>query len=282
MDMKARLACAALLASISFGVMAQDPTINEVYQTAAHGQLTEAQHMMAQVLKDHPSSAKAHYVDAELLTRQGQLGRAKEELAQAERLQPGLPFAQPAAVDELRAKLTPVAQASWSGAPVQTTRPLPWGWIICAMGLVGLGFVWWRARQPIVGHGQPVLLSPSGGSGGYGGFGGNAAYGGATYSPYPGGPMPASGGGLGSQMLGGLATGAAVGAGMVAGEALMHRFMGGDERRDMPVAQPFDAQRYVEPQPDASYDMGGQDFGLRDAGGWDDNSSSGGSDDGWS
>jgi Flp pilus assembly protein TadD len=51
--------------------------------------------MMQQVLVAHPNSAKAHFVQAELSARQGNLARAQEELTTAEKLAPGLPFAKP-------------------------------------------------------------------------------------------------------------------------------------------------------------------------------------------
>jgi len=272
MRIKTRLIAMALLASLSVGAMAQDPTIHEVYQAAERGQLVEAQRMMAQVLKDHPGSAKAHFVDAELLARQGQIDRARVELAQAEKLQPGLPFAQPSAVSELRAKLSPPVQSSWTGVPMQSsTHPpgIPWGLIIGALALTGLALAWFRSRQPqaTIYSNQPVVTDRS--FGGYSGM------------PYPGGPVPATGGGLGSQMLGGLATGAAVGAGVVAGEALMHRVLGDGEHRDYIRERPYDEPRRYEAPPDASYDMGGQDFGLKEASSWDADAPTSDDGDGW-
>jgi hypothetical protein len=69
---------------------------------------------------------------------------------------------------------------------------------------------------------------------------------------------------MGSGILGGLATGAAVGAGMVAGEALAHEFLGGHERERMASDGALgDASR-------VGYDDGGgRDFGLSDADSWD-------------
>ena len=54
-------------------VLAADPTVDQVYQAARAGHLDEAQQLMDQVLKDHPNSAKAHYVEAELSARAGNL-----------------------------------------------------------------------------------------------------------------------------------------------------------------------------------------------------------------
>ena len=70
------------------------------------------------------------------------------------------------------------------------------------------------------------------------------------------------GGGLGSAILGGLATGAAVGAGVVAGETLAHELLGGHERSSG-NAWADDASRV--PAPDNS------DLGVD--GGWDSGSS---------
>ena len=61
--------------------------------------------MITQVLADHPSSAKAHYVQAELYAREGKISPARSELATAEQLQPGLPHENPRSVQELKAQL---------------------------------------------------------------------------------------------------------------------------------------------------------------------------------
>src|SRR5262252_7779712 len=88
------LAAVALVAGSAF---AQEPTLHEVYQAAQSGNMSEAQRMMKEVLRAHPDSAKAHYVEAELLAKQGQLAAAATELNTAERLEPGLSFAKPEA-----------------------------------------------------------------------------------------------------------------------------------------------------------------------------------------
>ncbi|MDL2357980.1 MAG: tetratricopeptide repeat protein, partial [Pseudomonadota bacterium] len=88
--------CAAPLA------WAQDASIKQVFQAAEAGKFIEAQAMMDKVLRDHPNSGKAHFIEAELLAKQGKFTQAGAELATAERLAPGLPFAKPAAVASLR------------------------------------------------------------------------------------------------------------------------------------------------------------------------------------
>ncbi len=61
---------ASIAASPSFA-QAADPTMDQIYEAAASGHLDQAQQMITQVLADHPTSAKAHYVQAELYAKEG-------------------------------------------------------------------------------------------------------------------------------------------------------------------------------------------------------------------
>ena len=70
------IAAAALTLAVSFSApvladAAADPTVHQIYEAAEAGRFDQAQQMMDQVLKDHPQSAKAHYVAAPLLWRAG-------------------------------------------------------------------------------------------------------------------------------------------------------------------------------------------------------------------
>ncbi len=257
----------ALLASaglVSIAAAAADPTMHQVYEAARAGRMTEAQGMMDQVLRDHPNSAKAHFVEAELLAKQGRMANAASELANAERLAPGLPFAKPEAVSNLRARI--------SGSPLSSAvRPAatgtPWGLVLIGLGLIAaiVFFARSMARRNVAYI--PAGTYPGGPMQAYG-------PGGAPMGPI--GPIGPAGpaGGIGSGIMGGLATGAALGAGMVAGEALMHHFTDGN--RPSPGAAPFADSWDAAPN-----DMGGADFGVADSGSWDDGSGGGGGDD-WS
>jgi hypothetical protein len=263
---------------------AQEPSLHDVYQAAEAGNFSQAQRMMDTVLSAHPNSAKAHYVEAELLAKQGRLAPAGAELATAERLDPGLSFAKPEAVRELRAQLASRGGAGGSGvstvapgnrvsaamtsAPVMAQAGPPWGVILGGLLLVGLVVFVVRAMAR---RNAAATLMPGPGATRYGGA---PAFGGAgPVSPQPygyggaPGPMPAAGGGLGSGILGGLATGAAVGAGLVAGEALAHRFTEGHQPDGAGILPIPGNQQYDVPN-----DMGGNDFGVSDGGSWDDNS----------
>jgi hypothetical protein len=232
--------------------------------------------MMDEVLKAHPNSAKAHFVEAELLAKQGRISGAQAELATAERLEPGLGFAKPASVQELRNRLTSSqavpanhVQSTPSAAP-----SVPWGMISIGVILLLAIVFFLRSRNQ-----GPTVIQAAPAYGPYG-PGGPApqGFGSGAYGPAgPYGPAAPSAG-MGSGILGGLATGAAVGAGIVAGEALMHRMVDGGDHRANPLAPQNNDWDNSAGQ--SQYDMGGNDFGVADSGSWD-SGSSGGSDD-WS
>jgi hypothetical protein len=261
---------------VSASALAADPTLHEVYQAADAGHYREAQSMMDKVLRDHPNSAKAHFVEAELLARQGRATAAQAELARAEALEPGLPFARPGAVQELKSHIAVPRSPMPAATPYmgQPSRPaIPWGMLLVgAMLLVAL-YLFLRARNQAVAGGTPayggntINMPPAGSSTGYG-------------MPSYGAAPPPAAGGLGSGILGGLATGAAVGAGVVAGEALMHRMLDGDRHENFRRQDDGFIEPVPQPDIDTNYDMGGNDFGVNDPGSWDDAGDSGSDD--WS
>jgi Tfp pilus assembly protein PilF len=82
-----------------------DPTVDQIYRAFRTGRVEQAQKMLDQVLRDHPDSAKAHFVQAEIDAGEGHQDLARSELARAEQLKPGLPGVKPQAVHQLKAKL---------------------------------------------------------------------------------------------------------------------------------------------------------------------------------
>src|SRR5258707_12166771 len=87
--------------AIGTPVLAAEPTLNQVYEAVHAGRLNQAHGMMTEVLRDHPDSAKAHYVEAEILAKEGRYGEAQGELNLAEQLAPGYQFAAPSMDSEL-------------------------------------------------------------------------------------------------------------------------------------------------------------------------------------
>lgn len=275
-----------------------DPTMHQVYLAAQAGKFDEAQTMMDKVLRDHPNSAKAHFVEAELLAAQGRMIESSAELAKADSFANGKTYAKPEALAKLRAKidgssksLSPASPAPVVQTPVvqqprvysqrdvaPQSSGIPWGTLIL-FGLIAI------IAYVVISRRKSATM----GGGGFSGGGGGAPYipsgpssggfGNSAQPQYPGygGGVPMGGQaapGMGSRIAGGLATGAAVGAGIVAGEALMHHFTdrdnaGNSGNRDYtPPAAPF-----APSQPD---NMGGNDFGVADSSSWDDNSGGGG------
>ena len=256
-----------LAAAVAFAgpVLADnDPSVQQIYDEARAGHLDHAQQMIDQVLADHPRSARAHYVAAELAAREGKSGVARSELSQAELLDPGLTFAKPQAVEALKAQLGErhATSALLVGAPQQAEHRFPWGPVLL-LGALVLFVVWLVTRR----RAAPVQY-PGGAYSGAGVAGGPGPYGPGGYGPGYGAPM---GGGIGSGIAGGLASGLAVGAGVVAGEELAHHFLDGD-RREGGGAQPV---YNPESLPPSNSDMGGNDFGMNDTSGWDDSGGGG-------
>lgn len=248
------------------------PTLDQVYKAAQSGRMDQAQAMMDVVLKAHPNSAKAHFVEAELLARQGQLEKADEQLTAAERLNPALSFAKPQAVLNLKNRIAAIHHVNLSqfdNLQPAESHGFPWGLLLIGGGVIALLFYVIRAinanrttrqsYQP-VGGGQSLAASPL------------PSYG----QPYGSGSTSFSGSGIGSGIMSGLVTGAAVGAGMVAGEALAHHLMDGGQ------AEVASADSWLNPAAPISPgdDMGGTDFGITDNASWDDGSNIAGIDDG--
>jgi hypothetical protein len=246
-----------------------DPSVRDIYQAAESGHLDQAQSMMDRVLHDHPTSAKAHYVQAELYAKEGKTALARSELGQAEQLDPGLTHETARSVQELKSQLglssrgVESSHVGMGGAPASSH--FPWGMALVFVLAICALWLLFRRRNTYAQYpsgGAPAL------SGGPGTYGGPAGY----------GAGPVAGGGVGSSIAGGLASGLAVGAGVVAGEELAHHFLDGGAREG---AVPQNREKDDWNQSSNS-DMGGSDFGVNDPGSWGDSGGGGGGGDDWS
>jgi hypothetical protein len=237
------------------------PTLDQVYQAAHSGRMDEALRMMDKVLKAHPDSAKAHFVEAELLAKQGQMGQADTELKIAERIKPDLSFAKPQAVQDLKSIIYSshhVNQSPNSNSQPEQSSGFPWGLILLGVAAIAIITLIMRSlanrnAPTYPGNFQPGMQ--------------NGPVSPVPMQPYGGGmaQMGPVGGGMGSGIMGGLATGAAVGVGMVAGEALAHHFMDGGSSNTGNTAQPVS-----DSWSPTSNNMGGSDFGIADNSSWSD------------
>ena len=298
-------------ALLGFGlVMAQtapvDPSLKQIYDAAQAGQLDKAQTMVQQVLVLHPNSAKAHFVQAELFARQGQLPKARDALAAADKLAPGLPFAKSEAIQSLRAQLdakgSPPAvknqQGNSFGAVAPTKQPaapanLPWGMILLAGGAAIALVVLLIRRKPaqtftppapyvnpgsnpgtMMGSGQNGPTGPNGLNGPqtFGMGAGNNAPGSPGYGQpqgqVPGQPygQPPAGSGMGGRLAGGLATGLAVGAGMMAAQAIGKTLTGNNENGNRPADGGSNSNNHQPLSGDANNGTGNNDMGGQNFG----------------
>jgi hypothetical protein len=239
------------LAVAAFGAWAL-PTLQQVQEEVRLGHLANAESMMREVVAARPESARAHYVYAEILARNGNFAEATEQARLARAADPKITFTDPEkfrAFEQLlqreRDTATSRARQAPSGsvldAPavrLDTPAPQPEprtgsgvpGWI----WLVGIGvvvFVLWRAAQrrraAVAGAGSFTPYGSAAGSPGMGpGYGpqspGGVAYGQPGqpgHGPY--GPPTAP---AGSGMLGtGLAAAGGFAAGMLADRMLHGR-----------------------------------------------------------
>ena len=259
---------ALLLCACALPALAASPTPDQVYQALRGGNLAAAQQMMTQVLREHPRSGRAHFVAAEVAARAGNYGVARQELHTAESLDPALAVQDPRGVSELQQQLGegPVVGT----LAQQTIRPHQPSRLGLFLILIGAAVVLWLVlRRRAVAMGYPQYPQyPGSAPSGPGGYGPGGYPGGG----YPGGYMPGGGPGI----MGSVASGLALGAGVAAGEELVrHAIGGGSNAGAGGLVPPAEAGQL----PDPNADMGGNDFGLNDPGSWDDGSGSGGG--GW-
>jgi hypothetical protein len=261
------LTFAVFMCGAALAADAADPTVHQIYEAAEAGHFDQAQQMMDQVLRDHPKSEKAHYVQAELYAKQGKTALARAELKQAEEIDPGLTHESARSVQELKSQLGQASTVPVTRVIGMTTAPaaahFPWGMALIFVLAIGALLLLFRRRSSYSQY-------PAGGAvtGGAVTGGAPGTYGGPGY----GGPV---GGGIGSGIAGGLASGLAVGAGVVAGEEIAHHFLDGGHREGTGEGTGL-------PPANDNSDSGGSDFGVNDPGSWDDGSGGGGGGDDWS
>jgi len=109
---------AALLGLLGAAPLAQaaPPTLKQVETTLNQGNYARAQQMLAEVVQAYPRDARARYLYAQVLDRNGQPVDGLQQLAQAQQLDPALKFAQPGRFAEVQRKIGADAQrASNSG-----------------------------------------------------------------------------------------------------------------------------------------------------------------------
>ena len=283
-----RILLAAAVAAV-VGTAWALPSLDMVQAEIRQGHDAQAEAMMQEVLAAHPRSARALYVDAQILAHEGRFDRAAAELARARRIAPDLAFTDPARFEAF-ARLLARAQGGAGRAALATPgfvagqalpTPAPGrvpGWL-WGLGGAALALAAWRlfsARAPGL---SPLVSAMPASLAGAMGPGYRAA--GPGFAPAP----AAGGGWLGT----GLAAAGGAAAALVA-ERLFEGSRGpgwnsGGWSNPAPLSAPFDdggaaqAARELEQRPiDFGSDLG-SDPGGGDA--WGADAPTGGDSDGW-
>jgi hypothetical protein len=286
-----RLIAMAVLALMSSMALAL-PAPKDIEAAVNAGQLTRAEEMLKEVIREKPASAKAHYELGQVLARAGRNFEAREALQKAQSLDPTLKFARdPAHFNEILNRIpggnaslpggtgavlsSPRADVAVQAAPVRepASPSIPWGYVLVGGG--ALLAVWMFMRRRAAPAASGMAMAGAGGAA-MSGVGGAAAPAAAGYAPGYGagnpGVQPARGAGIGGAVLGGVA-------GMAAGYGLAKMMEHGEDRSSH-GSNLAGGNGYtpIEPasQPDyGSFDAGaGDDWDAADAG-------SGSDDDSW-
>lgn len=266
----------------------------EVQAAIQQGNYTLAEQELRQAITEHPQSAKAHYLLAQVLAHEGNIGDAQKEASQAKAIDPKISFTDPAKFNRFQAELNQALTPSTGvRRPAAGAREVPyaaveqpvaaqprasgsiWPWVIGAV-IVVLLFGWFRRRQ------QGAMNNSGYGNQGYGqqGYGAPGPqnpYGNGPYPPPGYQPGPQGGSGIGGSILGGLAGGVLGAAAVNAYEN--HERREEEQRGDFQSGNNF-APSAPDPQDQAFDQLRNQpiDMGNNDDS-WDDNSGGGSFDD---
>jgi hypothetical protein len=92
---KLLLTLAASLMLVSAAVFAAAPSVSQIEQTMSRGDWQTADAQLTEVLQAHPESARAHYLYAQVLDREGRSADALNQVQQAKKLDPAIKFTDP-------------------------------------------------------------------------------------------------------------------------------------------------------------------------------------------
>lgn len=233
--------------------LANIPSIHAISQTVNSGNLRQAHQMIEAVLQVHPKSAKAHYVDAQILVLQGNPQGAKHALEIARELDPNLSFVDQQNVIKLQQRITSLTHSH----PKSNHSWVPW--IILAIALLVLYFIWKNASKRKMSyqntpsslanqHNQNNSQTAQNNGGSGNGFFGNGIF-------------------------GNIMSGLAMGAGFAAGERVVDNLMDShDSNTDQPQTD------FQNDNEQGYFDSADNDFGIDDSSSWDDGSSFGSDD----
>jgi hypothetical protein len=209
-----KLMLVGCLALLSAGSAFAGDSPKDVDAAIKAGNYSLAEQDLRAALVAHPQSAKAHYILAQVLAHEGNLGDAKKEAGEAQRLDPKIGFTDPARFQKFQGELdralaapaqraTPASRAAVPAAfELPARQPAPqrssiWPWIIGLLVVGGLVMMFMRRRRE-------ASFPANGGGFDQRGPGYAPPYGQPPYGQQTGG----GGSGIGGAFVGGLAGGA--------------------------------------------------------------------------
>ncbi|MBB2999458.1 tetratricopeptide (TPR) repeat protein [Paraburkholderia tropica] len=158
----------ALVSGLAFAV----PSVQQIESAMSQGDWQRADSGLTEVLQAHPDNARAHYLYAQVLNREGRYADALTQVQQAKQLDPQVRFTQPQRFAQVEAKIrsdaaragsvttnrasNPFAQQSQSVAPaaaMAAAAPVRHGpgigmWIGIAIVVIGIALVLrWTLRR---------------------------------------------------------------------------------------------------------------------------------------
>jgi len=245
------------LAVLSANIVLAEPTVQDIYKTAQVDK-QQALTMVNEVIKLRPNSARAHYVQSDLLLQLGKKVEAKTAFLKSQSLDPSMSFAKPESVERLR---TALGVKKTDTLKFDTDKAMLWGGgILLALLIVIMLF---KRKKPAQQY-SPYQQYPDAH---------NTQYRPVTPTPpAPAGAAVSAPASSGSGLMGSLATGAAMGVGVAAGATLANHLLNGNKATAAPVEhQPSYTPSYAPEQnfgmSDSSSDWGG-DSSSSDSSDW--------------
>ena len=99
------MALVASLMLVSATAFAAVPSASQIEQSMTQGNWSQADAQLNEVLQAHPNNAKAHYLYAQVLDREGRSSDALAQVQQARTLDPAIKFTDPARFNAMEARI---------------------------------------------------------------------------------------------------------------------------------------------------------------------------------
>ncbi|WP_213780840.1 tetratricopeptide repeat protein [Caballeronia sp. dw_276] len=115
------MAVAASLMLVSAAAFAV-PSAGQIEQSMTQGNWSQAESQLNEVIQAHPNNAKAHYLYAQVLDREGRSADALAQIQQAKTLDPAIKFTDPSRFNATEARIRSDAERVNSSANVSQER----------------------------------------------------------------------------------------------------------------------------------------------------------------